>query len=371
MAKNRKYIEFGALCILAVAILWWFGRRLNWTEVRTAVSNANPYLILAATGIICLAYLVRAFRWGALLKPLGPSRLSHLFAATTIGFSAVFLAGRAGEVVRPVVLPMRDPRVKPSASLVTILVERIYDLCAVVLMFAINLIWFKPPAALLADFNRVRVVGIGLLVLALLGVAGLGWFRVKSAMFIGFFDRLFQKWTFIPRRLTKLVERTLEQLARALRVLVNINELLETLAWTALLWLGIAVANMLVIRAFGVHFSLSDTVFVLGFSLVASLVPTPGGAAGAFHAATAAGLLFLGVEKETAAAISILLHLVDFGPAVLFGFFYFIKGDLNWTRLKALTSQEAVEHVVEDEVLVPAASQDDRQNLERTANETP
>jgi hypothetical protein len=64
--------------------------------------------------------------------------VSDLFAATTIGFSAVFLVGRAGEFVRPVVLPMRDPRVRPSASLVTILVERIYDMTAVALMFAIN-----------------------------------------------------------------------------------------------------------------------------------------------------------------------------------------------------------------------------------------
>jgi uncharacterized membrane protein YbhN (UPF0104 family) len=77
---------------------------------------------------------------------------------------------------------------------------------------------------------------------------------------------------------------------------------------------------------------------VLGWSLVGSLVPTPGGAAGAFHAATAAGFLFLGVEKELAAAVSIILHLVDFGPAVLFGVFYAIRGDLSISRLRTLVS---------------------------------
>ncbi len=49
---------------------------------------------------------------------------------------------------------MRDPRVRPSASLVTILVERIYDLTAVALMFAINLIWFRPPFALEVSFDE-------------------------------------------------------------------------------------------------------------------------------------------------------------------------------------------------------------------------
>jgi uncharacterized protein (TIRG00374 family) len=368
VAKTRKYIEFGALCLLAIGILWWFGRTLNWSEVRTAVSNANVYMLGAATLIICFAYLIRAFRWGAFLRPLGGSHLSHLFAATTIGFGAVFLAGRAGEVVRPVVLPMRDPTVRPSASFVTIVVERIYDLVAVVLMFAINLIWFRPPAGLQSDFNRVRLVGIALLTVAVVGVIALGWFRKHSTKVIDAFKSLFATWTFIPERIAKLVVGLLGQLAKALSVLVNVKELLETVLWTTLLWVGVALANLLVIRAFGVPFGFSETVFVLGWSMVASLVPTPGGAAGAFHAATAAGLLFLGVEKEIAAAISIVMHLIDFGPAVLFGFVYVIKGDLNFSRLRALTSQEAVEEVVENEVLIPEGTQDG-QSLENTGGE--
>jgi len=119
-----------------------------------------------------------------------------------------------------------------------------------------------------------------------------------------------------------------------------------------MVWLGISIANLLVLRAFGLPFGITETVFVLGWSLVGSLIPTPGGAAGAFHAATAAGLIFLGVTRETAAAISIVMHLVDFGPAVVFGFFYFIRGDINISRLRSLASPEAVEHVVEDEEIV-------------------
>jgi len=347
----RKYLEFAALCLLAFGLLWWFGRKLDWVQVRHAVSNSNPYLLIIATAIISVAYIARALRWGALLRPLGPSRVKDLFAATAIGFGAVFLIGRAGEVVRPVVLPMRDPRVRPSASFVTIMIERIYDMMAVILLFAVNLIWFKPPASLLDDFAKIRAVGTGLLLAAIFGILLLIWFRRQSQTVVDAFSKLFDRWKFIPRRITKLIISTLEQLARALRVLVNFKELAETIGWTVVLWLGISCANLLVIRAFGLHFGLSETIFVLGFSLVGSLVPTPGGAAGAFHAATAAAFIFLGVDPETAAAISIFLHLVDFGPAAIFGFFYLLKGDLNFSKLRALTSAEAVEHVVEDEAL--------------------
>jgi uncharacterized protein (TIRG00374 family) len=326
---------------------------LNWAEVRRAVSHSNPYLLGAAVAVICFAYLVRSLRWGALLRPLGPARFSALFAATTIGFSALFLIGRTGEVVRPVVLPMRDPRVRPSAAFVTIMVERLYDMIAVVLMFAVNLLWFKPADSVRNEFQKVRITGIALLICAVLAVAVLALLRRNSVPAISWLNRVLTSWRFVPTRLTRLVVSMLEQLARALRVLANVRELAETIGWTALLWLGIVLANLLVLRAFGLPFGLTETIFVLGWSLVGSLVPTPGGAAGAFHAATAAGLIFLGIAKEMAAAISIVMGIVDFGSALLFGVYYFIRGDLNFSRLRALASPEAVEHVVEDEKLVP------------------
>jgi len=334
----RKYVEFAALCLLAAALLWWFGRNLDWREVRHSVGAADPLLLVIAVAIISAAYLVRAFRWGALLKPLGAARLTDLFTATAIGFSAVFLLGRAGEVVRPVVLPMRDPRVRPSAALVTILIERIYDSTAVALLFAVNLIWFVPPATLEVSFSRVRTVGFALLGCVIAGIIFLIWFRRNSAMLLDVLNRIFARWRFIPQRLAKLVIGFLEQLSSALRVLVNATELAVTAGWTVFLWLGIAGANLLVLRAFHLDVGIPETLFVLGWSMLGSLVPTPGGAAGAFHAATAAALLFLGVQKETAAALSIVLHLVDFGPAVIFGLFYFIRGDLSISRLRTLIS---------------------------------
>lgn len=352
-SATRKYVEFGALCLLALAILWWFGRKLDWQEVRQAVSHANPYLLALAVLVISLAYFFRAARWGALLAPLSPASLRNLFIATTVGFGAVFLFGRAGEVVRPVVLPMRDPKIRPSASFVTIMVERIYDMIAVVVLFAVNLLWFRPPANAGLAFGRVSMAGIVMLFVAFLGVFGLTQFRKKSQGAISWIQRVLEGRRFIPARLTRAVVSILEQLASALRVLVDARELAVTVGWSAMVWLAIVLANLLVLRAFGLAFGVTETIFVLGWSLVGSLVPTPGGAAGAFHAATAAGLMLLGVSRETAAAISIVLHIVDFGPALIFGVYYIIRGDINLSRLRAKTSSESVEHAVEDEPILP------------------
>jgi len=354
-SNTRKYVEFVALCILAITILWWFGRNLNWTEVREAVAEANWYLLAAAVSVVCFIYLLRAVRWGALLAPICPAKLNDLFIATTVGFGALFVFGRMGEVVRPVVLPMRDRNIRASASLVTIMVERIYDLLAVVLVFAASLLWLKPPSHLIAEFDRVRVVGLILLVAVLAGVLGLAIFRKNASRVTGWVRRLLENRRIIPARVTKAIVRLLEQLALALRVLVNARELAVTIGWTALIWFAIAAANLLVLRAFGLKFGFTETVFVMGWALVGSLVPTPGGAAGAFHAATAGALIFLGIEKETAAGVSIVMHLVDFGPALAIGLMYAIRGDINLTRLRTLASPEAVEHAVEDNDVIPDA----------------
>lgn len=352
-STTRKYVEFGAFSLLAIAILWWFGRHLDWAEVRGAVGRANPYLLLLALVAICSTYFLRSARWGALLAPLSPASMRNLFIATTVGFGALFLFGRMGEVVRPLVLPMRDPKIRPSASFVTIMVERIYDMLAIVVFFAANLIWMKPPANLAVEFNRVRFIGIFMLIAVLFGVFLMTLFRRNSHSVIVRVRKIIEGRSFIPARLTKAVISILEQLAKALRVLVNARELAVTIGWTIALWVGIAIGNWLVFRAFGLRFGITETVFVMGWALVGSLVPTPGGAAGAFHAATAGALIFLGIGRETAAAISIVLHLVDFGPALIVGLVYILRGDVNISNLRSMTSSETVEHAIEDEPILP------------------
>lgn len=353
VAKYRRHLEFSALLLLAVAIVGWFGRRLDWQQVKVAMKDSDWRLIALAGVIIGLAYLWRALRWQALLAPLTKASLREIWIATTVGFAAVLLVGRAGEVVRPVVLPMRDRRVRPAASFVTIMIERLYDSITVGFLFALNLLWFRPAGSSGVDLAYMREVGWLLVTLLCVVLAGLVWFRSRSRRVIGWLDNKFASWTRLPARLKRAVLSILDQLARALGVLADARELAVTVGWSLLLWSSVAAANLFVFRAFGLQFGMTHALFVLGFSMVGSAVPTPGGAAGAFHAATAGALILLEVPRDQAAAVAIVLHLVDFVPAALFGMFYFLRGDVNFARLRALASTEAVEHAVEDEQIAP------------------
>jgi uncharacterized membrane protein YbhN (UPF0104 family) len=85
----------------------------------------------------------------------------------------------------------------------------------------------------------------------------------------------------------------------------------------------------------------------MGVASLGSLIPTPGGAAGAFHAATAGSIIILGYDREVAAASSIMMHLIYFVPALLFGLYYLFRGDISVERFRSLLSSENAEREIE------------------------
>jgi glycosyltransferase 2 family protein len=366
LGKYRKYFEFLGLLLLAVLIIWLLGRRLDWEQVKIAVQKSDWRLILLAGIVILVAYVWRALRWWVFLAPLVTTSFKEVWVATTVGFAAIFTIGRLGEVVRPLVLPMRDKRVRPAASFVTIMIERLYDFISVALIFAVNLLWFSPPHSSGPQLARIRIAGSAMVILLALAVGLLIWFRSRSASVIGWLDLKVPGQSRLSGRLKRALLSVLDQLATALGVLGHVRELVLTIGLSLLLWFSVAFANLLIFRAFGLPFGMSEALFVLGWSMVASAVPTPGGGAGAFHAATGAALVLLGVGIDKAAAVAIVLGLVDFAPAAFFGFFYFLRGDVSIGRLRSMMTVSNVEHAVEDEKVALAGS---AKPLEAAVNE--
>lgn len=355
----RKSFKFILLFLFAVFIFWFFGRNLDWREVSTALRQANAAYIVAAVLVICLGYLLRAKRWQVLLEPITKTSLKELFATTTVGFAAVFLVGRAGEIVRPMWLPMRDRRVRPSAALVTLGVERIFDLASIICFFAVNLLWISAPAGREQEFEYIKFVGYLLLVGVFLGFAALYVYQKFSLKFISWTERVTDR-KFIPGKIRQIILSILKQLSIALGILRDWREIVSVVFWTIMLWLSIAVPTWFVLLAFDLPLSISGALFIMGWAALGSLVPTPGGAAGAFHAATAGGMIFLNVAAEQAAAVSIAMHLVYFAPALIFGLYYFLHGDISLSRFKSLLDSEHAVEEIEHEKESRVASQESR-----------
>lgn len=346
LTELRKYVKFIVLLALAVLILWYFGKDLDWHQVRSSLRRANAVYLGVAVFVICFGYLLRAIRWKVLLQPITPSNLKELFATTTVGFAAIFLIGRAGEIVRPMWLPMRDKRVRPSAALVTLGLERIFDLAALVCFFAVNLLWFTPPEGRESEFDYIKLIGWLMLTATAAGFVVLYFYQRVSHRVIKRTAKLIDR-RFVPDRLQKIILSLLRQLGSALAILKDWKETASVVFWTIALWFAISIPTWLVLLAFDLPISFSDSLFIMGFAVVSSVVPTPGGAAGAFHTATAASLIYLmpEIRYEDAAAVSIAMHLVYFAPAIVFGLYYFAHGDISIERFRSLLSSE---HAVEE-----------------------
>lgn len=344
----RKHFKFILLVIFTVFIFWFFGRNLDWQEVSKSLGKANLLFVILAVLGICVGYFLRAVRWKALLEPITESSLKELFATTTVGYAAIFFIGRAGEIVRPMWLPMRDKRVRPSAALVSLGVERIFDLSSIICFFAVTLLWFKVPAGREAEFAYVKLAGNLLLVGTVLGFLALIVYQRTSAKVIDWTARITDR-KLVPKRIRAIVLSLMKQLAASLAILRDWREILSVTFWTLLLWLAIALPTWLVLLAFDLPLTFLDSLFIMGWAAIGSIVPTPGGAAGAFHVITARGLIFLGIDTEQATAVAIVMHLVYFAPAVIFGLYYFFHGDISYERFKSLLSSEhAVEEIESD-----------------------
>ena len=344
----RKYLKFVLLLLLAAFLLWFFGRNLDWAQVGASLRKADPLYIVIAILIVCAGYVLRAIRWKVLLAPITDTSFRELFATTTVGFTAIFLVGRAGEIVRPMWLPMRDRRVRPSAALVTIGLERVFDLASLISFFSFSLIWFRARAGFEEQYDSIRLIGNLMLGGAVLFIVLLIVYHWKANTVISLVERITDH-RFVPARLRSILLSLLRQLAVSLNMLRNWQEIMWVCFWTVALWFAISLPTYFVLQAFGQPLSFIDSIFVMGVASMGSLVPTPGGAAGAFHAATAGSLILLGVNQDVAAAVSIVMHLVYFAPAIVFGLYYFAHGDISIERFRGLlSSEQAVDEIETD-----------------------
>jgi hypothetical protein len=92
-----------------------------------------------------VTYVSRAFRWQVLLNPLKPVRIGPLFTTNLLGFTGIFVLGRAGEVIRPLWLTRRE-QIPLTASVATIIVERFVDTLMLVCLFGWALIAVEVPS---------------------------------------------------------------------------------------------------------------------------------------------------------------------------------------------------------------------------------
>ncbi|MBI4769518.1 MAG: flippase-like domain-containing protein [Chloroflexi bacterium] len=108
--------------------------RLGLNDLSGALAGANYWWLLPGVAVYFVGVWARAWRWHYLLRPLKRIPTGTMFPIVAIGYMGNNIyPARAGELLRAYVL-RRKAGVPVSASLATILIERIFD-GVVMLMF--------------------------------------------------------------------------------------------------------------------------------------------------------------------------------------------------------------------------------------------
>jgi hypothetical protein len=318
----------------------------TWRKFIDTVSQANIWLLLLAFVAIYGCYAIRALRWQRFCRYLGNTTFMNTFAGTLMGFSAIFILGRAGEPVRPLLLARKDRL--PVASMFGIyFLERICDFAAAAALACLSLLVFPNRLSDAgADMNYVRGYarhGAWLLLAGLIGLTALlVYYRVHGAAAV---DRGLERWR-SGGGMKMRIASAISGISEGLQAIRTPSDLWATVGYTAAHWVLAVLIYMWIAQSFGSAFVHSDMNFwgamlLLAVTLVGSVLQLPGIGGGAQIASIVALTAIFGVEQEPAIAIAAVLWITTFAGNTLVGIPLLIHEGMSLGELRQLARAEA------------------------------
>jgi uncharacterized membrane protein YbhN (UPF0104 family) len=329
--------------LVVAVLLWWFLRGVSFDELAAEIRRARLPYVFGAVVMSLVGFLFRILRWRYLLAPLKWTRLPSLAAAVFAGWAvSALLPGRVGELARAVVLREKEG-VRASAAAGTIVVERLLDLLAVLILLAAAL-GFDPASALGSGRQSLMpairtgsllVFGALAAVMALILLLKHVPPQVTAAL------RRWAEW--LPGPLGMAAWGMVEAFGTGLQSAVRGSSTAQRMTprhvraavvlHSAILWGLICGVHGLLLGAFGIEASVFSVPPLL-FLIVAGLsVPVPA-ALGSYHKAVQFGLTtMLGVSNETAAGYAVVSHAVTLGPPTIIGLIVLAREGLTFSML--------------------------------------
>jgi uncharacterized protein (TIRG00374 family) len=324
-----KKWQFWVGVLISIVFIWLALRGLGLEEFWGAVKKANYWWLLPGIGIYFVAVWVRAWRWHYLLSPIKKIRTRRMFPITTIGYMGNNIyPARAGEVLRAVILKRKEG-VSVSASLATIIVERIFDGVVMLAFVFVNLpelAKLTSASGFVGNIQQVAVIGTGIF-LAALAIFLMAAMFPKAAARIGSWviQRLLPAG--LQAKVISLLDRFLDGLA-SLRSPINVLMVFIT---SVFIWLLETGKYWFVMHAFDFRVSYFALMLMNGIVNLATTIPSAPGYIGTFDAPGIAVLTAYGVERASAAGYTLVLHVALWLPITVLGAYYLAREGIKWS----------------------------------------
>lgn len=289
-----------------------------WRDARTA----NYWWILPGTIAYFIGVWARTWRWHYLLRPIKPIPLRTMWPVVVIGYMGNNVYPfRAGELIRAYILKKKEG-VSLSASIATILVERIFDGLVMLLFVFIAL----PIAPGLPDWLRQIVIMASLAFFGALLVFLI--LAVRSETSRKIYRRGIEQ--FAPAVWQPKFLALADRFMTGLSSLSNFRDILMIFFTSVIVWLLETIKYWFVMHAFGFAVSFFALMLMNGVVNLATTLPSAPGYIGTFDGPGIEVLKVFGVNPATAVAYTLVLHAALWLPITLLGFWYMAHESLSW-----------------------------------------
>jgi uncharacterized protein (TIRG00374 family) len=330
LRKNWK-ILFGIL--VSVFFIWLALRGLELEKVGQYLSSADYRWIIPGVLVYFVAVWARTWRWHYLLRPLKAISLRRLFPIVCIGyFGNNVYPARAGEVIRAFVL-RRNEGISVSASLATIIIERIFD-GLVMLVFVFFALPFVGVEHIPSIYRLTVILASVFFFAALLIFLWMAFDPERANRFYRFLSS-----RLLPQRLRGPADSFFERFMAGLHFLRSPRDVLMVFFTSIVIWLLETVKYWFVMHAFAFAISFIGLMLMNGVVNLTTTLPSAPGYIGTFEVG-ARVLEALDINYDLAFGYTIVLHAALWFPITLLGGYYMWRQGVHWRDFERESTPE-------------------------------
>ncbi len=333
----KKFSQLGISLGLTLLVGYLIYRGVpDWGQAWKVMIQGRPVFFLAGFAFVMLHMLLRAVRWGVLLKPVKPRiPLKNLFSLTLVKYVVNIIPPRAGEVAASLVLARKE-NISAASVIAASILERILDTMTVVVIFGFYLSFFSHLYAPNSERGREIMATVqsyslkGFFVLTA-GFVLLGWL-LRNNSWLGH----------LPSRLRTMVQPFLE----GFRGLQQGGVLAQALVLSFAIWIVITMQLWCMLHAYLEEFPFVGALFLMALTVVGVAIPTPGGVGGFQFFMNLALVNFFSQylspidPQSQAAGISNGSYLVSMTPVILIGLVFLNREGLSFGSVSKIAQSK-------------------------------
>ncbi|MBB6091663.1 hypothetical protein HNQ60_000509 [Povalibacter uvarum] len=311
MSSNKRWLALGAGVVLSAILLVFALRDVDGAELRRVLAAARWWVIGPFLLSLFAYYWVKTVRWAYLLRSVVPGvTAGRLFAPVMIGYAAgALLPMQFGEIVRAW-LGAQRLNIRMLASLMSVALERVFDLLSILLLAALAFLTAKSASAWLSSVIWLLAAGAFVaLILFLIFV-----FRTEQCLALC--EHLLGK---APPPLRARILDQLRAAATGLNALRSIRSISAVMAMSILQWLFMFACIWLSLYAMHLDLGALAAVLTTVFTVIGISLPNSPGYVGSIQLAFTLALEPFGVPGAEAIAASLFFHLLAYVSVVVCG----------------------------------------------------